>query len=501
MAACGGGGGGGGGGSGLNNPGIGGTDGVGGSGSDSSGGGSGGRDILGDGGSDGASCQPTSCETQGKSCGAIADGCGSTIDCGTCGDGEVCGLGAANVCAGIDDVCVRQAQESACQGKECGVVGDGCGGTYLCGSCADTETCGLEAAYQCATNPNGSLTECPGLITSCASVGANCGIIGNGCGGTIDCDQETGGCGPDELCGYDSSAPQTCAVFDVCVPLDPTDACAGTCGKVSNGCGPEVDGGFIDCDALAVGGGCTGGDTCGGGGVPFECGQGGSVSCTADPDACAGRTCGFASDGCGDSVDCSGGTGCGNGTQCVDGTCEAILGCSVIDQPTACAGKECGEVSDNCGGTYDCGSCTGNETCGRVTAFQCDYVPTPGPGCVGLNQAEACAGKECNIAYDGCGTAAANTFNCGPNGGACTGSDVCGAQAAYQCDPMPTPPACTPNGATCASMGWACGVAVGNCGQLIDCADEGRSCPSTQACVGGITGPTTCSAVIGNNGA
>ena len=90
-----------------------------------------------------------------------------------------------------------------------------------------------------------------------------------------------------------------------------------------------------------------------------------------------------------------------------------------------------------------------------ITAFQCDARPViPGPSCVGYTQSQACAGKECGIAYDGCGTAPANTFNCGPNAGACTGSDSCGAQAAYQCDPLPDPNAgCVDDGATCASMG------------------------------------------------
>lgn len=35
-------------------------------------------------------CVRTTCEGQGASCGVIGDGCGGTLDCGTCGAGEAC---------------------------------------------------------------------------------------------------------------------------------------------------------------------------------------------------------------------------------------------------------------------------------------------------------------------------------------------------------------------------------------------------------------------------
>jgi MYXO-CTERM domain-containing protein len=44
-------------------------------------------------------CTPTTCAAQGKSCGSIPDGCGGTLDCGTCGGSEIC---AANVCVLVD---------------------------------------------------------------------------------------------------------------------------------------------------------------------------------------------------------------------------------------------------------------------------------------------------------------------------------------------------------------------------------------------------------------
>jgi hypothetical protein len=46
-------------------------------------------------------CSPQTCAQQGKSCGAISDGCGGTIACGACGGTQTCGgSGVANVCGG-----------------------------------------------------------------------------------------------------------------------------------------------------------------------------------------------------------------------------------------------------------------------------------------------------------------------------------------------------------------------------------------------------------------
>jgi hypothetical protein len=47
---------------------------------------------------------------------------------------------------------------------------------------------------------------------------------------------------------------------------------------------------------------------------------------------------------------------------------------------------------------------------------------------------------------------------------------------------------------TCAALGWACGYTVDACGNVVDCAAEGLACGPNQVCVGGIDGPTVCSA-------
>lgn len=51
--------------------------------------------------SGGSSCVPTTCASEGKNCGYLSDGCGGTLVCGACGGPETCGGGGvANVCGG-----------------------------------------------------------------------------------------------------------------------------------------------------------------------------------------------------------------------------------------------------------------------------------------------------------------------------------------------------------------------------------------------------------------
>ena len=46
------------------------------------------------------SCAPTTCAALGANCGQASDGCGGTLECGSCATGESCGAGGtANVCA------------------------------------------------------------------------------------------------------------------------------------------------------------------------------------------------------------------------------------------------------------------------------------------------------------------------------------------------------------------------------------------------------------------
>ncbi len=115
-------------------------------------------------------CTPTTCAALGKDCGTVSDGCGGTLDCGTCGPGQVC---TSNVCC-TPTTC-------GALGKDCGTVSDGCGGTLTCGTCGTGQVC---ASNLCCTP------------TTCGALGKNCGTIPDGCGGTLTC----GACGSGQTC-------------------------------------------------------------------------------------------------------------------------------------------------------------------------------------------------------------------------------------------------------------------------------------------------------------
>jgi hypothetical protein len=127
-------------------------------------------------------CVPTTCAAQGKNCGSIADGCGGTLSCGVCSSSQTCGGGGtANVCGCTPTTC-------AAQGKNCGTIPDGCGGTLSCGSCAAPKSCG----------GGGVANVCGGCTpVSCASAGYQCGPLADGCGNTLNC----GSCATGMTCG------------------------------------------------------------------------------------------------------------------------------------------------------------------------------------------------------------------------------------------------------------------------------------------------------------
>lgn len=50
----------------------------------------------------------------------------------------------------------------------------------------------------------------------------------------------------------------------------------------------------------------------------------------------------------------------------------------------------------------------------------------------------------------------------------------------------------------CADIGWKCGYTTDECGEVVNCADEGLECASGEVCVGGIDSPTEC--VAGGGG-
>jgi hypothetical protein len=164
-------------------------------------------------------------------CGTIPDGCGGTVTCGGCPDGETCRVG--GVCSDLE--CVPTTCEA--QGAECGFKADGCGGVLDCGSCPDGQGCGVTSANQC-----GDIPTCNPL--TCEQADAECGFIGDGCGGAKDC----GVCPAGEICGLEEA--HRCDPPPPCVPTTCEERGA-QCGTVSDGCG-EV----LNCGTCPSGGIC-----------------------------------------------------------------------------------------------------------------------------------------------------------------------------------------------------------------------------------------------------
>jgi hypothetical protein len=107
-----------------------------------------------------ATPQATACA--GKSCGTVSNGCGGTHNCGTCASPMSCGgAGTANVCG-----CTKTPMATACSGKACGLAPDGCGGTYTCGTCSSSSApiCVSNTCKQCA-----AVSDCPTGTFSCSN--------------------------------------------------------------------------------------------------------------------------------------------------------------------------------------------------------------------------------------------------------------------------------------------------------------------------------------------
>ena len=323
----------------------------------------------------------------------------------------------------------------AAAGAECGTISDGCGGTLVCGTCQGPETCGVGGPNKCGCSP-----------ATCSSLGANCGQKLDGCGSVLTC---SGGPTSDTACANNHS----------CVEKATSCASAGaSCGQIENGC-----------DQVYSCGTCSGGLTCGGGGVANACGSG-----TCTPKTCAqlGKNCGKVSDGCAGVLDCgtcATGTCGGGGTPNVCGVCVAKT-CTQL-------GKNCGAVDDGCGNLIECGTCSAPQVCGGAGPGVC--------GCV-MQTCEAHSAT-CGSLENGCG----GTLDCGT----CSSGSVCGADlaTANQC--------CMPK--SCVTEGKNCGTIADGCGHLLDCG----SCSSGQTCGGGgsanVCGckPKTCAEVGANCGA
>ena len=144
----------------------------------------------------GSTCTPTTCTAQGYVCGTASDGCGNTLNCGTCSTGTC-----------TNNKCVTSCTPKTCSGLgyTCGTASDGCSGTLNCGTC----TYGSCTSNKCVCTP-----------TTCSAQSATCGSISDGCGNTLNCGTCSTGTCTNNKC-VTSSGP-------VLAFVSPTDASGAT---------------------------------------------------------------------------------------------------------------------------------------------------------------------------------------------------------------------------------------------------------------------------------
>lgn len=88
-------------------------------------------------------CTPSSCSSLGKNCGSWSDGCGGTLNCGSCSGGQLCSSS-----GNCYTPCYPKT--SCSSGKNCGTEPDGCGGNVNCGSCSGGQVCYGSPSGACA---------------------------------------------------------------------------------------------------------------------------------------------------------------------------------------------------------------------------------------------------------------------------------------------------------------------------------------------------------------
>ena len=204
--------------------------------------------------------------------------------------------------------------------------------------------------------------------------------------------------------------------------------------------------------------------------------------------ACSGNTCVIGTCGSG-TKKCAGrcvsvadpSFGCG-ATTCDETSCPNAAGGTLVCQAGACVIGTCGPGTKACGSK--CVPTDANNGCaaaGVCTACAANQTCVGSPStctCIPDN-AEACKNKACGTAVNNCGQTVQCTNTCtSPNtcGGGGAGPNACG---------------CTPNNTTC--NGVACGSVKNNCGTTVSCPD---TCPAQgKACGAGGVGSNACGCV------
>ncbi len=277
---------------------------------------------------------PAGCQAGQKSCGAACVGT----------DDPAFGCASAS-CApcSVDPESVMSCVSGACQLTGCSAGYKICGGkcvsikdpTYGCGltTCDATPCPALDGGTGTLVCQNDNTC----VIGTCGAGTKKCGSKcvptdrNNGCESAASCTA----CTASETC---QGAPKVCT----CVPDNVTPCQFKACGTVKNNCGVDISCG--DCKVA--------GESCGGGGIQFQCG------CTDEPltTTCSGKACGPATNNCGHAVWCP--STCTGVQTCDPNTFKCV-------DPPSCLGlgagqATCGQNAESCcvnaavpGGTFN----------------------------------------------------------------------------------------------------------------------------------------------------
>lgn len=291
-------------------------------------------------------------------------------------------------------------------------------------------------------------------------------------------------------------------------------------------CGSQVGG----CSDEALAGAAGASD---GGGLPIQDGAPGpgpdgapSVGCVADEKSCGGvcvkisdPTFGCTSGACAPCAGAESTTFTCDGPRCAVSACKpgfkSCGGACVPADPAHGCGGPCGA----CDATNGVASCAATGACAlscaggyKLCGGKCVDVNDPTYGC----SSTACDNQSCPAVPDGStltcaggacviGTCTAGTKACGQlcvptdaNNG-CADSGRCTSCAnGEQCVGAPSTCQCVPESPSVTCAAKACGAAVNNCGQTIQCPDTCSQLGAGYTCNGGNVGPNSCGCVADN---
>jgi chitinase len=469
------------------------------------------------------SCTPsTSCSAKGATCGSIFDGC-NTVSCGTCSAGNTCNSSNQCVASCTPKTC---AQLSA----SCGSPSDGCGGTLNCGSCPNGgDNCtsnfvcvgelksswtmdsfwGTNGLLDATANNNtattsGGVTNVTGKINNAMQFDGTSGYA------TVPASIHnllTGQSGASVTAWIKNDGPRTGCSGTNCIQGIYFGYATGTNGASTSrgGLGLRINENY----ELSCGGRSTMNDSYQDLKYSYSLkGQWAFVACVLDAankkitlyvngTAVTNMTASFGAstmvNSSNTNVDYIGGYPAPGTTTPVyfwNGAIDQLKmhnkvlstseittlyqeggGTSCTPKSSCSVGAVCGTQPNGCGGLVTCGSCTGGQTC--TSSNTCVSTCTP-KTC--SNAGVTGGAVQCGTPSDGCG----GQLSCGT----CTSPNVC--NASFQCVA-----ACTPT--TCAAAGKNCGTMSDGCSATLNCGicSAGNTCTNnvcTAASGGGCAG-------------